>query len=99
MKTTLCATLLFVGLVALAESMPSCPDCLEVECPLEEDCAYGVTSDTCGCCKVCASGPGEECGGYLNHGGTCAEGLTCRPNLTYYQLPGKCVHMQLDSTS
>ncbi|XP_077542389.1 crimpy [Haemaphysalis longicornis] len=92
MKASSSIVLFLVGLVALAESMPSCPKCVEVECPLEEECAYGVTSDMCGCCNVCARGPGEECGGYWNIGGTCAEGLTCKPNTMYYQLPGMCIY-------
>lgn len=93
MKTTLCAALLFLGLVALAKSMPSCPNCLEVHCHPEEDCAHGATKDECGCCDVCAKGLGEECGGYRNHGGTCAENLICKPNLVIHQLPGQCVYI------
>lgn len=37
------------------KSMPACPECGDVECPLEDDCPHGVVSDMCGCCEICAS--------------------------------------------
>ncbi|KAG0427444.1 hypothetical protein HPB47_025499 [Ixodes persulcatus] len=90
-RSVLCVFLAFTCFVAMTKSMPACPECGDVECPLEDDCPHGVVSDMCGCCEICASGPGEECGGYWNHGGICTEGLTCRPNSMFSQLPGQCV--------
>ncbi|GAB6027745.1 hypothetical protein CHUAL_001982 [Chamberlinius hualienensis] len=40
-------------------------------------CKYGLALDMCGCCDVCAKGPGEICGGIWNYGGTCGKGLNC----------------------
>ncbi|XP_076040846.1 venom protein 302-like [Oratosquilla oratoria] len=40
-------------------------------------CTWGFTKGICGCCVVCAKGPGQKCGGDFNLDGTCAPGLTC----------------------
>jgi len=59
---------------------PSCPEkCKPKKCPKinKEDCTWGLTTDFCDCCKECAKGPGESCGGYWEWTGSCAKGLTC----------------------
>ncbi|XP_064085799.1 single insulin-like growth factor-binding domain protein-2 [Macrobrachium nipponense] len=55
----------------------------ESRCPrgnlTESDCPYGVTTDICNCCDVCAKGPGEACGGLWNQLGKCGPEYTCVP--------------------
>ncbi|XP_077406131.1 serine protease HTRA1B-like isoform X2 [Vanacampus margaritifer] len=46
--------------------------------PSPADCPAGLASDACDCCRKCAAGEGEPCGG--GGGGDerrCADGLTC----------------------
>ncbi|XP_023241814.1 venom protein 302-like [Centruroides sculpturatus] len=57
-----------------------CVPCSEIDCvdKTEEDCpSVGVTMYVCGCCKVCAEGIGQECGGLYNLSGICGRNLEC----------------------
>ncbi|XP_064085798.1 venom protein 302-like [Macrobrachium nipponense] len=59
----------------------------EVECP------FGIILDHCECCRVCAKGPGEECGGPWDISGRCAKGFMCVPkpgDEEKYHFKGKC---------
>lgn len=49
--------------------------CNQLVCDFDtSNCSYGVTTDPCGCCQVCARGLGQTCGG---EGEICGVGLTC----------------------
>ncbi|XP_042200905.1 insulin-like growth factor-binding protein 7 [Callorhinchus milii] len=56
-----------------------CPPCQPGQCPPlpPEGCPRGRLSDRCGCCSVCAAGPGEPCGGREGKYGRCARGYEC----------------------
>ncbi|XP_037381993.1 serine protease HTRA4 [Talpa occidentalis] len=57
----------------------SCPVvCEPTRCPPLPVCAAGAAPvlDRCRCCRVCAAGEGEACGGALSR--PCAPGLQCR---------------------
>ena len=58
-----------------------CPLCdittCENETVLEESCPSGIVLEPCGCCKICASGFGESCGGAFGVNGTCEYTLIC----------------------
>ncbi|XP_066962768.1 venom protein 302-like [Macrobrachium rosenbergii] len=76
--------ILLLGFVALIESAYglTCPCHKDVDftCtdePTEASCSYGRVDDACKCCKECAKGPEEQCGGPWGVSGTCAEGYTC----------------------
>lgn len=57
----------------------SCGTCDKDKCaPLPVDgCAAGTVLDSCGCCSVCAAGPGDVCGGRGSSAKRCAPGLEC----------------------
>ena len=58
-----------------------CPDCREIHCDdIAQVCEYGWTRDLCGCCWVCAKGPGSKCGGVYGYLGRCGNGLVCVPS-------------------
>ncbi|XP_054720360.1 venom protein 302-like [Uloborus diversus] len=65
-------------------------DCEDYECPDTDECLHGTVQDVCRCCNVCAKGPGEQCGGFLNLAGLCTEGYYCHPHPKYPQHPGIC---------
>ncbi|CAL4171545.1 unnamed protein product [Meganyctiphanes norvegica] len=73
----------------------SCIPCSEVDCGPTPTCSYEVTKSICGCCNVCAKGPGEECGGPWGLSGTCSLGLECQldPNMpgSDFNKDGICV--------
>ncbi|XP_064173707.1 serine protease HTRA1B-like [Anguilla rostrata] len=49
----------------------SCP-------PVSANCLAGEILDQCGCCKVCAAGEGEACGGFGRLGDpVCGDGMEC----------------------
>lgn len=50
---------------------------LKDSCKVPENCVAGITSDACGCCKVCAKALDEKCGGPWGTTGRCGEGLEC----------------------
>ena len=55
-------------------------------------CSTGeLVSDVCACCKICAKGEGEECGGIWNLEGTCATGFYCKKIHDDDDLPGRCI--------
>ncbi|KAM5264348.1 serine protease HTRA4 [Ctenodactylus gundi] len=61
-----------------ARAPPPCPAvCEPARCPPPPACPAGraPTPDRCGCCRVCAAGEGEACGGAW--GRPCAAGLRC----------------------
>ncbi|XP_023239027.1 single insulin-like growth factor-binding domain protein-2 [Centruroides sculpturatus] len=68
--------------VSLSLKCRSCSDVICVD-KTEEDCpGVGVTKYGCKCCKVCAQGIGQECGGLYNIAGICGRNLVCiRPPL------------------
>lgn len=73
--------LLFVMIVFL-QTIIKCQarDCFCNQLVCDHDasnCSTGVTTDPCGCCQVCARGPGEPCGGEGEDAGVCGTGLTC----------------------
>ncbi|KAG5270209.1 hypothetical protein AALO_G00190000 [Alosa alosa] len=57
----------------------SCGECVPEKCaPLPADgCTAGTVMDSCGCCSVCAGGPGDACGGRGSSAKRCAPGLEC----------------------
>uniref|UniRef100_A0A1E1WVU2 Putative insulin-like protein growth factor binding protein n=1 Tax=Tityus obscurus TaxID=1221240 RepID=A0A1E1WVU2_TITOB len=73
-------TLLFLSvcLYSVVVSL-SCRPCDKSACKQlsEADCPVGITSDTCGCCQVCAKNAGEDCGGPWKVYGRCGKGLEC----------------------
>ncbi|CAL4077586.1 unnamed protein product, partial [Meganyctiphanes norvegica] len=77
----------------------TCYTCDETdECNPPTNCSYGTIKSTCscGCDDRCASGPGEWCGGFVDWGGTCAEGLECKKEEVVnqwnrWEADGKCV--------
>ncbi|KAJ8397836.1 hypothetical protein AAFF_G00435250 [Aldrovandia affinis] len=40
-------------------------------------CDFGTALDSCGCCSLCAAGPGEPCGGRGVSARRCASGMEC----------------------
>lgn len=55
----------------------ACVPCSGDSCDREpEGCLYGIVQDVCKR-SVCASGPGESCGGIHDLLGKCGKGLTC----------------------
>ncbi|GAB6026296.1 hypothetical protein CHUAL_012503 [Chamberlinius hualienensis] len=57
----------------------------------ETECQHGIVTDACDCCKVCAKGPGESCGGIF-HVGKCGKGMSCveivnNPTVTTRPIP------------
>ncbi|XP_067120366.1 single insulin-like growth factor-binding domain protein-2 isoform X3 [Centruroides vittatus] len=57
-----------------------CRSCSGVNCvdKTEEDCpGVGVTKYGCACCKICAKGLGDRCGGPFNIAGICGRDLEC----------------------
>lgn len=65
-----------------------CPPCDRSACAKvrRSSCPSGeLTKDACGCCRVCASGLGERCGGYSWEEGICAKGLLCARHLLNFQ--------------
>lgn len=87
----------------LTEGCPACDKtaCTKVrqaQCPSRE-----VTRDACGCCKVCASGLGERCGGFSWADGICGKGLFCARYMLHFQAriefgeAGTCVCFERDS--
>ena len=55
-------------------------------------CSTGeLVPDVCGCCKICAKGEGEECGGIWNLEGICATGFYCKQIHDDDDRPGRCV--------
>ncbi|XP_028409169.1 agrin-like [Dendronephthya gigantea] len=77
-------TLFLVILTTLLSEVMSCQPCQNTVCDTDvSKCKDGVVKDNCGCCKVCARGEGETCGGLFYNHGKCGEGLHCvrrRPN-------------------
>nr|XP_033341457.1 cysteine-rich motor neuron 1 protein isoform X2 [Megalopta genalis] len=73
--------LLLGGIVVLSVAVARALSCvcspLECDVLTDEDCPGGLTSDPCGCCKVCARVEGEPCGGLFGFSGSCADGLQC----------------------
>ncbi|KAK4324399.1 hypothetical protein Pmani_004959 [Petrolisthes manimaculis] len=68
-----------------------CIKCERSECtPPPRRCVSGVVLDVCQCCKVCAKGCYEECGGPWNIHGVCGTGLSCFPE--GFQTTGICLH-------
>merc|ERR1712179_134844 len=70
----------------------SCLPCHEVDCGAPPICSYGTTGSVCGCCDVCAKGPGEICGGPWDTSGTCVEGLECQLKYNDFNAEGTCVY-------
>lgn len=77
----------------------SCPchDNLELikSCKVPKNCTNGLIEDSCGCCKVCAKGENEKCGGPWHMYGRCGKGLVCdkpqnRSKHISLQPEGKC---------
>lgn len=62
--------------VLLADGL-SC-DCGSSPCEAPVCCDSGYTVyPACPCCRECAGGPGQKCGGLFNLAGKCAKGLYC----------------------
>ncbi|XP_028332882.1 serine protease HTRA1B-like [Gouania willdenowi] len=79
MRLSLCVMLLLCALLPLCALRLSsgCPRvCDKSRCaPPSSDCPAGHAPDRCDCCRVCASGEGEPCGGA--EGRVCADGMRC----------------------
>ncbi|XP_069981368.1 insulin-like growth factor-binding protein 4 [Penaeus vannamei] len=78
----------------------SCQPCSEVKCSRPRGCAFGTVRDVCGCCYVCAKGPGQPCGGMWLLNGKCGDGFKCQPTegqpmmaLPEEYLDGECVSL------
>ena len=53
--------------------------------------SVGTALGVCGCCRVCAKGLNEKCGGIWNLQGRCGEGLKCvTKSQDDWQLGGHC---------
>ena len=64
---------------------PGCRECEEIK---PEDCSTGqLTSEQCGCCKVCAKDVDDKCGSLGQ--GTCADHLFCQFKPTLIFAPGR----------
>ncbi|GAB6024844.1 hypothetical protein CHUAL_009962 [Chamberlinius hualienensis] len=75
--------LVTLAIIFCGSNQSTCTNCEGIyNCPLEPyECQYGIVSNNCTCCEMCAKGPGEECGGNLDQYGTCGERLACQSNL------------------
>ncbi|KAG9341842.1 hypothetical protein JZ751_018566 [Albula glossodonta] len=80
----LCTSFLLIpGIVEASVSrryVAGCPDrCDKSLCPpIPADCLAGEILDQCGCCRVCAAGEGEACGGSGRLGDpVCGDGMEC----------------------
>ena len=63
-------------------SASSCLPCDPHSCQsVHRNCAGGLTTDACECCKVCAKVVNETCGGKYGLAGKCDEGLECLPSV------------------
>ncbi|XP_076038367.1 single insulin-like growth factor-binding domain protein-2 isoform X2 [Oratosquilla oratoria] len=73
--------LLLLGILAFVQRSQGldCIPCSDTVCdpPKPVNCKWGTQKDVCGCCLVCAKGPGEECGGPWFVRGRCAMGFRC----------------------
>ncbi|GAB6024814.1 hypothetical protein CHUAL_009934 [Chamberlinius hualienensis] len=91
-RSLLVLALLLLVFVQKNEALSCVPCEKEKICDKIVTCKFGLAKDMCGCCDICAKGPGETCGGVWNHGGTCGKGLNCHPNPdpARDQDPGRC---------
>lgn len=88
--------LLIDVVVPLSYNWIKCPaDCSRVMCnhykTLKKFCRYGTIYDHCGCCQVCAMGPGEMCGGPGGVYGKCGQGYYCYPANRRIGQTGRCI--------
>ena len=75
--------------------------CDRQSCPADfnsSECKYGTVADKSGCCKECAKGPGDVCGGIWGSRGFCAVDARCMvrmdfglPYSAYIQSNGTCI--------
>lgn len=70
------------GVSRVTASGLRCPPCEKIHCQRKRrrNCRGGLTTDTCGCCSICAKVEGQECGGSDLYLGKCDVGLQCIPH-------------------
>ncbi|CAH1169670.1 unnamed protein product [Phaedon cochleariae] len=77
---TLSVILILCPQVSVAAGTWVCKGCRNnAECDKkpEDFCPYGEVRDACNR-RVCAKGPGERCGGFMNVLGQCGESMMCK---------------------
>ncbi|XP_057309973.1 uncharacterized protein LOC130647973 [Hydractinia symbiolongicarpus] len=75
---------LLIFVQASINSVLKCPDdCSRLMCMkgrhLKKICKNGIVYEACGCCRTCAKGEGDICGGPMDMYGKCGERLMCYP--------------------
>lgn len=77
MKTVMFASCIFTVIAIVSSAYYGCVPCFGENCDVEpEGCLHGIVRDTCKR-LICASGPGQSCGGPHGILGKCGKGLTC----------------------
>lgn len=82
-KTTLPILFTLLGItIPLIQAITQCPPCDSVDCgDTIVNCTLTHLFDSCHCCEVCLRAAEEPCGGPMNHGGICDNGLWCLKEL------------------